>query len=46
MAVAPTRRKAYPDDVFTWLTATTLLFLVAGLAVSLYFLQKQYGFFS
>ena len=41
---APTRRKVYPNDIYTGLAAGGAFFLFVALCAVLYYLDRHYGF--
>ena len=43
MSPAP-RRKSYPNDAYTWMSAAALFFLLCVMAIVLYRLDVHYGF--
>ena len=40
----PTRRKVFPDDIYTVMAAGGTFFLLAALGVVLYYLDIHYGY--
>lgn len=41
--MAATRRKVFPNDVYTWLSAATLAFLLSGIVLTLIYLGAHYN---